>query len=73
MTMNVKRLLWESKLAVALSLLIMARCVDRVLYTYVAHCVHTTYSMEEEVLLTVTYLADELRTTTLTSSGILRT
>lgn len=33
--MNVKRLLLESKLAVALVLLIAARCVDRVLYTYV--------------------------------------
>ena len=33
--MDVKRILWESKLAVALCLLIMARCVDRVLYTYV--------------------------------------
>lgn len=37
-TMNLKRLLWESKLAVALVLLIAARCVDRVLYTYVTLC-----------------------------------
>lgn len=31
--MNLKRLLWESKLVVALVALIFARCVDRVLYT----------------------------------------
>ncbi|KAG4064016.1 hypothetical protein PC123_g1083 [Phytophthora cactorum] len=35
--MDVKRLLWESKLAVALCLLIMARCVDRVLYTRITY------------------------------------
>ncbi|CAH0475864.1 unnamed protein product [Peronospora belbahrii] len=35
--MNVKRLLWESKLALALCLLIMARCVDRVLYTRITY------------------------------------
>lgn len=33
--MDIKRLLWESKLAIALVLLIAARCVDRVLYTCV--------------------------------------
>lgn len=37
MGMNVKRLLWESKLAVALVLLILARCVDRVLYTRITY------------------------------------
>jgi hypothetical protein len=35
MGFNIKRLLWESKLAIALVLLIVARCVDRVLYTCV--------------------------------------
>ncbi|TYZ52270.1 hypothetical protein PybrP1_011248, partial [[Pythium] brassicae (nom. inval.)] len=35
--MDMKRLLWESKLALALVLLIAARCVDRVLYTRITY------------------------------------
>ncbi|TMW56559.1 hypothetical protein Poli38472_006569 [Pythium oligandrum] len=37
MGLNIKRVLWESKLAVALVALVAARCVDRVLYTRITY------------------------------------
>ncbi|TYZ63871.1 hypothetical protein PybrP1_006233 [[Pythium] brassicae (nom. inval.)] len=54
--MNVKRLLWESKLAVALVLLIAARCVDRVLYTRITYDYTTFLWYFSNIILPLAFL-----------------
>lgn len=56
--MHVKRLLWESKLALALVLLIAARCVDRVLYTWVSFSFNVTRRLLESCELNPTIIWD---------------
>ncbi|GLD99355.1 hypothetical protein PINS_up023269 [Pythium insidiosum] len=54
--MDIKRLLWESKLAVALILLIAARCVDRVLYTRITYEYTTFLWYFSNVILPVAFI-----------------